>query len=200
LELSLDRIASQRFQFHVSYVLSKSYGNYTGLFASDQGYLQPGTPLSLQAPDQAPNSLGLLPNDRTHVLKLYGSYRFPFGLTAGTFFTVQSGTPLNQFGMSTSQYFGLELRYVFLVPRGSAGRSPTIFDLNARLAYDLRLPGRTSGRVIMDVLHVGNPQQVVWLDQVRYLAPLLSSPNSSFGRPLARQLPMQARLGLEIGY
>ena len=40
--------------------------------------------------------IGFLPNDRPHVLKLHGSYETDFGLTGGTFFTWQSGTPMSE--------------------------------------------------------------------------------------------------------
>ena len=37
--------------------------------------------------------VGLLPGDRTHYLKAYGSYSFPFGITTGIVLNAMSGTP-----------------------------------------------------------------------------------------------------------
>ena len=93
LEFTVGRSAARHLNFLFSYVLSRTHGNYAGLFSSDQGFAQPGNYFSLVLEEQGVNSTGLLPNDRTHVFKLSGSYAFDFGLTAGTFLTVASGTP-----------------------------------------------------------------------------------------------------------
>ena len=179
---------------------------------SDAGTTNPGNFLSLQLEAQGTNSTGLLPNDRTHAFKLSGSYRFDFGLDLGTFFVWQSGTPLNEFG-STGLF-----RPIFLVERGSAGRTRSIWDLNLRFAYDLRGLFRTgpSIRIILDVLHLGSQREPAWVDQQKYLAvdPELADftssyeelvaaqilPNPGFGSPLRNQLPMMVRLGIVVGF
>jgi hypothetical protein len=201
LELTLARVGDHRLTGQVSYVLSRTYGNYTGLFSSDQGVATPGENLSLELPEQVLNSTGLLPNDRTHVLKLNSSYRFGFGLTVGTFTTIQSGTPLNEFGATT---FG-PLRPVFLVERGSAGRTPTIWDVNFRLSYSSPPPNpRWVPRITLDLLHIGSPRRMTNLDQVRFLSRDESGnqilPNPNFGRAFAHQSPMAARLGFELDF
>jgi hypothetical protein len=200
LELTFERRGVGPLSFLVSYVLSRSYGNYTGLFSSDTGWDGPGNNSMFSHAGQGPNSEGLLPNDRTHVLKVAGSYKFDLGLSAGTFFTWQSGTPLNEFGPSEFSAF----RRAFLVPRGSAGRTPAIWDLNVRLAYllgrGLRLP--VQGRIVLDLLHIGSPSKVVLTNQVRYVGPDPDTqiPNPNFGAALAYQPPFTVRLGLELGY
>ncbi|MEN8144229.1 MAG: TonB-dependent receptor [Gemmatimonadota bacterium] len=199
LEVTLRRGGEHRLQGFASYVLSRTHGNYTGLFGSDQGVVAPNNTPSNKFEEQGPNSTGLLPNDRAHVLKLSGSYRFPFELSAGTFFTVQSGTPLNEFGAS----FHCSFCPVFLVQRGSAGRSSTLWDLNFSFAYPLSIGARSGGRVFLDVLHVGSPRASAWEDQVRFLSQNEDgdqiNPNPNFGGTLAFQPPMSARLGFELG-
>ena len=199
LELTVGRTGAKRLNFLFAYVLSRTHGNYAGLFSSDQGFAFPGNYFSLALPEQAENSTGLLPNDRTHVFKLSGSYVFDFGLTAGTFFTVASGTPLNEFGASS-----LIARPVFLVQRGSAGRTSTIWDWNIRATYDVGRAGTFAGRIILDILHIGNPQTAVRFDQIKFLAldgngnQILPNPN--FGAAITHQQPMQARLGFEVAF
>lgn len=115
--------------------------------------------------------------------------------------TVQSGTPENAFG--PDQYgFGP----IFVAPRGSVGRTPAIWDLNLRFAYDL--PWRTmgTGRVVLDLLHVGNPRTAVDVDQklcnkyyyIFNLGPADANPN--YLQPTAYQPPMAARLGMEVNF
>jgi hypothetical protein len=200
LEFTLARAGEYRLQGQVSYVFSRTYGNYSGLFASDEGTISPGVPVSLQLPEQALNSTGILPNDRTHVVKVVGSYRLRFGLTVGAFGTAQSGTPLNEFGSTL-----VGGRPVFLVKRGSAGRTPMIWDANLRWVYALPVrASRAAGRVVLDILHIGSPRRPTNIEQFRFLAVDTNgnqtSPNPNFGKSLGYQPPMAARLGFELDF
>jgi hypothetical protein len=201
LELNATKFGDSRLNFQLSYTLSRTHGNYTGLFASDVRANLPNWNAGLQLAEQGRNSTGLLPNDRTHVFKAVGSYRVTDRFTAGTFFTWQSGTPLSQYGVSTVNPFFP----VFVVERGSAGRTPGIWDLNLRLAYDLnRPPVLARGRIVLDLLHLGNPRAVVVTDQFRFLGRGMYAshidPNPNFGGALAHQPPMTLRLGFEMGF
>jgi len=49
-------------------------------------------------PEQQVNRTGLLPNDRTHVLKAFGAHQLPFGLNVGASLLVASDTPLSDYG------------------------------------------------------------------------------------------------------
>ena len=83
------------------------------------------------------------------------------------------------------------------------GRTPSLWDVNLRLVYEAPCPA-VSCRFLLDVLHLGNPQRPVWLDESHYLAwddngnPVNANP--SYGMPLAYQPPMMARVGAEIGF
>jgi hypothetical protein len=201
LELGVDGTSS-RFGYRASYVLSRTWGNYTGLFGSDIGIAVPSLSNTFFQSHQATNSTGLLPNDRPHVLKLVGSYQTTFGLMAGAFFTWQSGTPLNEFG--AAGLFGVNSP-AFLVPRGSVGRTPSIWDLNLRFAYEMPWLAPRS-RLVLDLLHVGNPQTPVRLDEMRFhiFDPDTGMPtdeeNAQYLQPVAFQPPMTARLGIEVSF
>jgi hypothetical protein len=182
--------------YRASYVLSRNTGNYTGLYGSDVYQASPGVNFGLLEPHQSRNSAGLLPNDRTHVVKLVAIHRVHATTQVGGFFTYQSGTPLNEFGKPGP--FGGP---TFLVKRGSAGRTPAIFDVNLRVAYEPRRSARS--RVVLDFLHLANPRRIVRRDQQHFTdvddSGLPSEPNPNFGRALAFQPPALIRLGLEIG-
>jgi hypothetical protein len=183
--------------YRASYVLSRSRGNFPGLFNSDQGYANPGMVGMFMFPGHAVNSTGLLPNDHRHVFKLSGSYRFKFGLTTGAFATVQSGSPVSAIGFTPE---GIP---VFVEPRGSAGRTPWLWDVNIRLVEDVRPIGRVRARMLLDVLHAGNPQRPVRLIEEKYepqiggATPVL---NPSYRQPVGYQPPMMARLGMEVDF
>ena len=202
LVLTLERFGSRRFNFLASYLLSRNHGNYAGLFNPEISLAFPNQTRSLDLLEQIPNSTGLLPNDRTHVFKFNGSYRFDFGLTMGTVFIWQSGTALTEFGGTS---FGAPF-FSFISQRGSAGRTPAIWDLNLRFSYDVgsffRSGSKTS--LLLDVFHLASQRKAVTVDQTHFFAldanGNQAGENPNYLRPTAFQLPMTVRLGLEIGF
>ncbi len=209
LEVALDH-RGERLLLLSSWVWSRTEGNYAGLYAADAGGLRggsfgPNNDMLTYFPVQRVNADGPLPNDRTHVVKVAGALEAGWGLTVGTYVTAASGTPLSDFGRVPSG-FNTPL---FLAPRGSEGRSPTLWDLSFRFTW--RAPGYPGARLIADFLHVGNPRAAVRIDQRRFNG-ARGSPfadydtvvanqvgeRPAFGEPTAYQPPFSVRLGLEI--
>jgi Carboxypeptidase regulatory-like domain/TonB dependent receptor len=199
LALTLENAFSPRLIVRASYVLSRTWGNYEGLYDYPDLVPFPNTSPQYDFPGQYPNSTGLLPNDRPHVLKLSGSWRPGGGLTLGTTLSWMSGTPRNEFGATP---VGLPL--AFLQPRGSAGRTESVLDLNLRFSYALQTGGGMRPRVYLDLFHVGNPRSAVAYDDVHYLtlddSGMQSIPNPTYGRPLVFQPPMSGRIGLSLDF
>ena len=143
---------------------------------------------------------GLLPNDRPHVFKFFGSYRFSFGLAIGTFFLWQSGTPLSELGTQTQ----IPGWWKFIAPRGTAGRTAAIADLNIRVSYQMKrmIRKKIAPRIILDVFHLGSRRTPVAYEERHYLGADGSGnqtdPNSLYMHPTAYFPPMSARLGMEI--
>jgi hypothetical protein len=207
LVLTLEKPRGRRFDFLASYVLSRSSGNYPGLYDVQQGAQQtdpspaPNTGLVFDYPELYPNSSGLLPNDRPHVLKFSGSYRFGAGITAGAAVAWESGTPRNEFGAAMAGVF----YNVFLQPRGTVGRTPSLFDLNLRLAY--ALPEWKSGmrpKLSLDLFHLTNARTTIRQDDIHYLtldaAGNQATINPGYTRGLNFQPPMSARLGITLDF
>jgi hypothetical protein len=192
---------SRSMSWRASYVLSRNRGNYPGLFGQDYpSIVNPGVNYGLATADQVPNSTGALPNDRPHVVKLSGAWRLPDNFELGSFMMWQAGTPLNEFGIGSIRPI---TRFpTFLVSRGSAGRTPSTYDVNVRLSHTSRALGRSQARTVLDIMHVGNPRTAVQLDQQHYLAPTPSAAteNPNYRRAIAFQPPMAARLGLEVAF
>ncbi|HUG02209.1 MAG TPA: carboxypeptidase regulatory-like domain-containing protein [Longimicrobiales bacterium] len=212
-----------------SYVLSRNEGNYPGLLAADAGGLRggsfgPNNDMLTYFPAQAENADGPLPNDRPHVFKLLGSVDAWGGLGFGTTLVVASGTPLSEFGRVPGG-FNTPL---FLAPRGSEGRTPALWDLSFRVRYDWSGAGGAAGsgvvggaggsgvaggaggaggaagwipagRVVLDLLHVGNPQSAVRVDQRRFNA-ARGSPFATYEQIVANQVGEREAFGAEIGY
>lgn len=198
LILSIQRTGDEHFNFLASYVLSRDYGNYEGLFdASYHGSFPNANSMFDDLTTSSTNTTGLVPNDRTHVFKFSGSYRFSFGLGIGISFIAQSGTPMSELAYTD---FGVK----YLSPRGSAGRTPAIWDLNARLMYDLNLFLSLQPRLILDLFHIASQRKEVDIDQRKYFRfdengePI--NPNPTYGQAYRYQPSFSLRLGIEVGF
>ena len=200
LELTITQEAWKRLVIMASYVLSRNSGNYPGLFNSDYGYLAPNANGSFDILEGENYWDGLLPNDRTHVFKISGSYRSPFDVTIGASAFWESGTPMTDFGPSASG-FGQDM---FIGQRGTAGRTPSVWDMNLRIIYEPRFVaiGNRHPRLMADILHLGNPRRVIGYDQKRYLnideEGTFIDPNPNYRREISWQPPMYVRFGLEV--
>jgi hypothetical protein len=202
LQVSFQKSAERGLNLFASYTVSRLYGNYIGLYDQDSGQSIANSSPNADFVEQYHNSTGLLPNDRTHVFKLWGSYRFSFGLNLGTTFFWQSGAPLNNFGVTSHGYPW----YSFLQQRGTAGRMPNLWDLALRFSYNLgRLyPSSLDTKLILDLLHIGNPREAVDFDQVHYYGVdengNQTDENSNYLMPIQFQSPFTFRFGLELGF
>jgi hypothetical protein len=197
-EITIENLHNENFYFMISYILSRNYGNYAGLFSD--GAVQPNTSSLPDIPAQIPNDEGLLPNDRTHIFKISGSYNFTFGLTAGIFFFWETGTPLTEFGSAAN------FPDYYISPSGTAGRTPSIWDLNFRFTYDLGILIKSSfkPRIKLDLFHLFSQRTPVNYDQVHYMSMdqngQPTDPNPNYLTPITYQPPFTARLGLEVEF
>lgn len=113
-----------------------------------------------------------------------------------------SGTPLNIYGASIHG----SSWPIFLVPRGTAGRLPSIWDLSLRLSYEIpsQVLSGSRPRLILDVYHIGSPLTVVQQDQTKYLSVdengNQADPNPLYGSPMRFQPAMSMRLGMEVNF
>jgi hypothetical protein len=187
--------------FAADWVLASNRGNYEGYWDQSIGDNDPlGAGSFVASAQLAANTDGPLPNDRTHTLKLLASRSLPYGLGAGATFLWASGTPLDELGASPYGY----PYFVYLEPRGSAGRTPSLYDLNVRLTWTAPPRAGASLRLLADLYHLGNPRRGVFFDQLRYRSVThtgeQTSPNPSYGKALIFQPPVAARFGLELDW
>ena len=198
LTITIEHQKGEHFNFLASYVLSRQYGNYGGLIDAVTHVDVPN--MNFYVADstgtyQTQIENGLLPNDRTHVFKFSGSYKFSFGLTAGITFTAQTGTPLSKYGSD-------ELNNILLSPRGTAGRTPSIWDLNARFIYEIPYLYNWNTRLILDIFNIASQRKPVDVNQYRYLITSDGRyiPSPSYGQAYRFQPAMSVRLGMEVNF
>ena len=195
LVITIENQKDQYFNFIASYVLSREYGSYGGLISA---FYHDNVPnLNYYVYDSIgtyQTAEGLLPNDRTHVFKFSGSYKFSFGLTAGISFIAQSGTPLSEYGLG---YYD-----VLLSTLGTAGRTPAIWDLNARFIYNIPYLYSWNTKFILDIFHIASQRKPVDVDQYRYLITSDGTfiPSPTYRQAYRYQPAMSVRLGMEVRF
>ncbi len=187
LELFWER-AGEKFQFQGSYTFSKSRGNIEGYVNST---LEQGDPGLTQDFDHAlfmAGAHGPLPNDRTHVLKMFGVYRFTDEWTVSGNFIAQSGRPISCQGYidlddpsigadygtlaaySGSTYYCLnDAGERELGHRGQLGRTPWTWNFDLGVTY---APNWAENKLKFkfDVFNLFNNDKVTEYDEVKEAA------------------------------
>ncbi|MCU0236094.1 MAG: TonB-dependent receptor [Acidobacteria bacterium] len=154
VNISLDKRFSNNWLGGVSYTWSQLKGNYSGLASGDEvGRTDPNVAryfdswyVSLDR--NLKDSVGVLPGDRTHYLKAYGSYSFPFGVTAGMVFNAFSGTP-------TSTEWAMDYQGYLPFGRGDKDRAPFLWFANFYVEYNLKL-GKNNLNINLNVDNIFN--------------------------------------------
>jgi len=202
LELTAQVSSGTRYNARASYVLSRNYGNYRGLFGT------PNFGPEFDMVEVTENSTGYLNNDRTHVFKLSGSYLVGQGFSAGMSFWAASGTPLSirQGSSLGAPQYGYAQQRGTADPYGNVTRTPAVWDLNFRFVYDLNRVMETSvhPRFIVDVFHVASQREPVNYDMIQNFNQDENGnqidPNPTFGQPTQYQPPASVRVGVEVGF
>ncbi len=213
VNVGLDKRFSNNWMGGVSYTWSSLKGNYSGLATSDEpGRNDPNVAryfdLWYLAFDKELNAIdGPLATDRTHVIKAYGSYIFPFGLTVGTVINVMSGTPVTE-----EWVLGAE---IFPYGRGNLGRTDMFYNADMYAEYNLKL-GKANLQFSVNVTNIFNFNIAQRINPLKHLGSLpiteeqvLSSnweyPSSAVPNPIYMMeseftRPISARLGLKLSF
>lgn len=215
VELTLNKRFSNNWQMSASYVNSENKGNYGGLFRQDNGQLDPNITSLFDLPELLNGATGRLPNDREHQFKIYGSYLWPFKLTTGFYGQFLSGTPISKLG--AHPIYGNNERFV--VPRGSAGTTDDVWNIDLHLEYPISFGGDLELKLIADVFNVTDEDTATTVNQTWTFQRLFETtdpnecggpgtgagttcPNGNplWGTPTAYQTPQTFRLGVKLSW
>jgi hypothetical protein len=163
IELDLGRELTDKFWFNFSYLHSKTEGNYRGRYFVETEERDPNQTEAFDVPALAVNTFGRLPQDRPDQFKAYGSYRVTSDVTLSATARYSSGTPED----ATTDPLGGSTPFlgpIYLMPRGSAGRTPAITNLDMGVAYDIRDSKKVKMTVMLDVFNALNEQKATRVD------------------------------------
>jgi len=163
LNISLEKRFSHNWQGGINYTLSRVSGNYSGLASSDEvsggeGRIGPNVEqyyddFFIMRDAKGYVLKGPLNQDRTHYIKAYGSYAFPFGLTVGLVAYGRSGLPL-----TTKLY--LNDRYIYPENRGDWGRLPFTFWADLYLDYTLKIGDKYRASINLQINNATNTKTI----------------------------------------
>jgi len=198
VQLEVERSFSSRLSVRGSYTWSHNYGNFEGWVKSDNEQNDPGISAAYDGPDFMYNTYGNLPNDRRHVFKMYGVYR-PFPkFSIGVTNTLSSGRPINKMGQPPSEpgVSGYANSYM-MVPRGSLGNTPWVWELNTSLGYRLAWK-KVDGRVSINVNNLLNRHTITKFNEFYEDANKVK--NLYYGIPREFQSPQSVQATFELKF
>jgi TonB dependent receptor/Carboxypeptidase regulatory-like domain len=158
-----------------SYQLASLRGNYSGLFASEDGYLGPNGTADFDGPNIENNRYGALPGDFRHTIKLLGSKDWQIlprhHLGTGVSLRARSGGATSLLAADPFTYPD----ETYLVARGSGPRLPWTFTADLQLAYRVALVGNVALSFTADVFNVLNLQATTSVDQSYTNQPVIAT-------------------------
>ncbi|MFZ4481388.1 MAG: TonB-dependent receptor [Rhodoferax sp.] len=166
-----------------TYTFSKNWGNTEGQLLSDIGQADVSTTQAYDFPEFSVGADGLLPNNRTHQVKLFGYYQVDPEWGIGGNLLAASGRPRNCIGNAPSttgdffdtpsqvtNYSGYGSAYFFCngvyAPRGSFGNLPADYRVDMNISYK---PTALKGFGFkMDILNLFNSQSIETIEERMY--------------------------------
>jgi hypothetical protein len=191
----------------VSYTYSKNKGNTEGQTKSDNAQTDVAVTSTWDFKELMEGSYGYLPNDRTHQIKGYGYYQLTPEWGFGTTAVAESGRPKNCFGDyngTGTDIGGGAYGAVFFycggtfAPRGSQGRLPWSFSLDANAVYKPAMFKGFSVRV--DVFNLFNRQTATVIDEAHDSINSYGGLNPAYGRVIAYSDPRKVRLSAQYEF
>jgi hypothetical protein len=173
LEFMIDRAWDNNWSVNASYTLSFSEGNAEGPVNSDTNFGDAGRTEAFDTPWVQFGGDGYLPNDRRHSLKVRGAYALGEHWEFGATLAAISGRPINAFGDGNPFDDKVYQSYFVLNPdtgeyelrkRGTAGRTPWIFDLDANVTYRYSFSAADMS-VKLSVYNLINQERITEVDE-----------------------------------
>jgi hypothetical protein len=204
IEFTASRRLSNRWALTSSYRWSRLHGNFEGFFRNDNGQSDPGISSLYDYPTNDPTYAtigaaqfgytgdirflgsagnGPLPLDRTHDVKIYGTYAFDMGVNVSVGFEAESGAPLTAFAAHPVYDSGGEIPLTvrgagFQTSDGFRTRTPWTKPVNVGASYNVKFGSRNLA-LIADVFNIFNTQTI--LDYNSFAELSSSVPNPDFG-------------------
>ena len=205
LTLDIKRLWDGVLQVRGAYTLSQSKGNYEGTVRSDTGEDLAGYTTQFDFAGMLDGATGNLPNDRRHVLRLWGVWQFADRWQVSAAFEFASGRPRNAFGFHPADPYAQQYGPASFfqqgepVPRGSLGRTSDLYRLDLGLKYTREAFADGELTLRLDVFNLFDFDEETEVDE--YADSWWGGrPSPTFGLPIRFQQPRTVRLGLQYKF
>jgi hypothetical protein len=227
VEVTANKTFSNNWSLVASYRWSRLKGLYEGAFRNDNGQSDPSITSLFDFPMNDPAytqigapefgyrgdiryqgctlGCGVLPNDRTHQVKLYSNYAFS-AVNVGIGVNVGTGIPLTDLAANPNYQNSGEIPVtvrgggITTVEDGSRTRAPMDFSIDAHVDYTLKV-GSQRLLLIADAFNVLNRQSATWYDYCSDQGFATTNPNFGYSvngcnaYSASYQAPFALRLG-----
>lgn len=156
LEFRLKKRYADRWSLDASYLLSRLWGNWSGVASSDEAVncLQPNSCLAFNflyySFDASGHpTYGVLGTDRPNQFKLQGTYDLKWGTMIGVNFLAESGIPKSTIIKERSDGTNF-----FPFGRGDLGRTPFLTQTDLLIQHQVSLPRGIKGSVGLNVINL----------------------------------------------
>ena len=199
-----------------SYTWSKSYGNVEGYVNSSLEQDDAGLTQDFDNAVFEDGAYGDLPNDRRHVVKMFGSYRLNDQWSFGGNFLLSSGRPVNCLGFAplgddldsgTLAFYGSSSFYcvnedgsTVLGQRGQEGRTPWTWNIDASVGY---APSFADGKLVFraTVYNLFNQQRVTEYSETSAIGSASSNAyNPNFLNDVNYQTPRSVQFSVRYDF
>ena len=193
-----------------SYTWSRSYGNYEGTVKSEVGNSQQddaGATIAFDSPGFEDFATGLLPNDRTHTLKVWGSYAFTPNFMVGANVVVQSPAKFSCLGYHpTDPYAGSYGPYSHYcdgvgAPQGGGLKSDWTKNIDLSMRYTVPEKYAIGGNLVLraDIFNLFDNHQILQR-RLTYETTGVGVTSSNYGKTTYYNTPRYLRLGFDLSY
>jgi hypothetical protein len=224
ITLSANKTFADNWLMTASYTYSSFRGNYPGLFSirgATAPQLDPNILSEYDLLALLPNKDGPLPGDVPNSFKLDTGYVYELSprtsFNLGGNVRVDQGQPINYLGA----YPGYGSGEAYILPRGSAGRTPWNWQLNLRAGGNYKLSKDYALGVTLDLFNVTNNREVLTVDQnytFDNVNPIVNgkpadlpnlrditgakfvAKNGNFLNATSYQAPFSARIGAKVSF
>lgn len=192
-----------------SYTWSRLSGNYSGTVVEYGNTVQDdaGATYAWDSPGMENYSGGLLPGDRTHTFKVWGSYQFTPNFLAGFNAILQSPEHFSCLGLNVDDSYAYGYGDVSHycggkpAPQGKGLKSDWTKNIDLSLRYTVPDKYALAGKLVLraDVFNVFDTHSVV-TRYVTYDGQDEFHPDSGYGTPTNYNTPRYVRVGFDLSY
>jgi hypothetical protein len=197
IELSARETLGDKAWLQASYVYSSVLGNFGAPDGVDHDF---------DYPQLWHNAYGTLDLDRTSRFRLDGFWVSPWRLAVGLQAFAETGAPLSKLGYFNGGYAGS----IFLTPRGSEGRLPTLWGANLTLSYPIAIGPVTATlqAYLYNVFNkqIANSRDEAWTTSApegypaTIFDPNQEQNNPNYGKVTARSAPRSFRAAVRVSF